>query len=169
MSPSLQFTCSGRIDAWEAYFERRGTYSNIKFQVWRPVQDPTSGCTTPQYDLVGTNSFSNHVVDNTLFSRFVPVPESVIEFQMGDIVGFHAVKTSSRQTSFQYNLETPPNSPTYYDDRQSSLDVDGISTLNSCNLRQYSFVPLLTVVVTEGKVGKGSSNVMSGLYNVYII
>ena len=149
MSPSLQFACSGRIDAWEAYFERRGTYSNIKFQVWRPVQDPTSGCTTPQYDLVGTNSFSDHVVDVTLFSQFVPAPESVIEFQIGDIVGFYAVR--SQRISIQTNLDAAPNSVSYIETSLTSLEVDGISTLNSCDLRQYSLVPLLTVVVTEGK------------------
>ena len=146
VSPSLQFTCSGRIDAWEAYFERRGTYSDIKFQVWRPVQDP-SGCTT--YNLVGTNSFNDQTVDTTLRSQFVPAPGSIIEFEMGDVVGFYAIRSSStRRTSFQRSLES---SSTYYDARQTSTDVDGVSTLSSCDLSQYSFAPLLTAVVTEGK------------------
>ena len=99
VSPSLQFTCSGQVDAWEAYFEDDGTYPSIKFQVWRPVQDPSSGCTT--YEFVGTNTFTDQTVDATLHSQFVPDPGSVIEFQAGDVVGFYADYRGRTQVSFQ--------------------------------------------------------------------
>ena len=148
VSPSLQFTCSGRIDSWEAYFEKDGTYPSIKFQVWRPVQDP-SGCTT--YDLVGTNSFTDQTVDTTLRSQFVPAPGSIIEFEMGDVVGFYADYRGRAQVSFQINPAALPSSVTYYDVSLTSQAVDGLATLSSCGLTVSSSVPLLTAMVTKGK------------------
>ena len=156
ISPSLQFVCSGHVNAWEAYFEREGMYTNITFQVWRP-QTTTSGCinTTYTYVLVGTNSFNNQTVDNTLRSQFVPAPNSVIEFQVGDVVSFYAKFGGSELAYFQTNSEASQSLVSYnIETSLTSLEVDGIPTLNincSFSIPTVRSVPLLTANVTQGK------------------
>ena len=149
ISPSLQFVCSGHVNAWEAYFESEGMYTNITFQVWRP-QTTTSGCINTTYVLVGMNSFNNQTVDNTLRSQFVPAPNSVIEFKVGDVVGFYAKFDGSELAYFQTNSEASSVSYTI-ETSLTSLEMDGISTLNINCSSSISTVPLLTANVTQGK------------------
>lgn len=150
---SLQFTCSGQVDAWEAYFEARRRYSNIIFQVWRPMQTSTH-CTS--YNLVGTNRFTSENIDRSLYGRFVPLPQDVIQFQERDVVGFYVEFANNRLdgplTSIQTRPDLSVNSITYFNDDLTAENVNALRVLDSCALMQESFVPLLTASITEGEL-----------------
>ena len=60
ISCELQFLCLMSPDGLYNYAERSGTFTNVKFQVWRLTQeDMNNGCRT--YQLVGSHTFNNMI------------------------------------------------------------------------------------------------------------
>lgn len=137
------------MDSWGAYFRNDGVYSSIWFQVWRP-QNTTDGCT--RYNLIGTNSFENHTINDTLRGQFVPASESLITFQVGDVVGFYVdFDGMPSNNSLQSNPVASADSYTYVNTDLNAVG-ESISTGN-CSISGNVFlsVPFLTASVTEGK------------------
>ena len=87
--PSYRFNCCGKIVSWGVDVQPDGQgidrMFSLHLQVWRPSPTVrTTGC----YSLVGNNSFTSVKIYERIV-RATPYPQSNIEFQPGDVLGFY--------------------------------------------------------------------------------
>ena len=91
--PSYRFTCCGNITEWGVDVDPAGGRNdriyNLDLQVWRPSPTTqTTGC----YSLVGNNRFTSVSLDFGV-AIVTPLPQAIIEFQPGDVLGFNLENT----------------------------------------------------------------------------
>ena len=91
--PSYRFNCYGNITEWGVNVYRANNGDQhmyiLDLQVWRP--SPTVH-TTSYYSLVGNNRFTSVLLDGGV-ARVTPLPQTRIQFQPGDVLGFYVEST----------------------------------------------------------------------------
>ena len=151
ISRDLQFSCHGNVTGWAAYAERIGTFTNVKFQVWRLTQaDVNNGCRT--YHLVGSHTFSNMPTNNRLLNTTSLGGQDPIPVQPGDVVGFYGDFNFGANANIQSNRSASYLS--YYASSVTSASADALTEANTCtNLRSTEEgVPVITAyITTEGE------------------
>ena len=147
ISRDLQFLCHGNVIGWAAYAERSGTFTNIKFQVWRLTQeDVNNGCRT--YQLVGSHTFNNIPTNNRLLNITSLGGQNPILVQPGDVVGFYG------DFSFGVNINIQSNRSasylSYYTSPVTSASADALREASTCSNLQSreEGVPIITAYVT---------------------
>ena len=88
---TYRFNCCGNITGWGADVHPGGgdvmSYI-LDFQVWRPSPTVNNSTGTGCYSLVGNNRFTSVSLYSGL-ARVIPSPQHYIQFQPGDVLGFH--------------------------------------------------------------------------------
>jgi len=128
---TYQFFCNCvNITAWETYVEpgRRDHFEertyDITFQVWRPsplVNE--TGC----YSLVGQNAFQMFPFTIGGLVRLIPLPDTFITAQYGDVVGYLTTSRSGRNDGIQLEKSHlySSNEIWYQDIDATSATTDG--------------------------------------------
>ena len=150
----LQFTCHGNVSGWAAYAERAGTFTTIRFQVWRLVQESISGCRS--YELVGSHRFSNITTDKTKLLNISSVEafgQIPIPVQPGYVVGFYGDFSRGSRININIQSDNSGNSLTYYESSVSSADVDAIVEASTCEdlMNMEMGAPVITAKVVQSK------------------
>ena len=92
--PSYKFTCCGSITEWGVDVNPGGGNHDgfyiLNLQVWRPSPAvEATGC----YSMVGINRFTSVSLTNQA-AVVTPLPQEMIKFQPGDVLGFSVENTN---------------------------------------------------------------------------
>ena len=154
ISRDLQFSCYGDVVGWAAYAERGGSFTTIKFQVWRLAQENmNNGCRT--YKLVDSHNFNDIATGSTRLLNITSLGgQNPIAVQPGDVVGFYGDFSRNFNTNIQSNPSTDYVS--YYTSPVTSTTADALREANTCsdlpNSKQR--VPAITAYVRVTNQGR---------------
>ena len=150
ISRDLQFSCYGDVTGWAAYTQTRGTFTTIKFQVWRLTQEDMNGCRT--YQLVDSHTFNDISTSIRLLNITSLGGQNPIAVQPGDVVGFYG-DFSSRNINSDTNIQsnTSTDYVSYYTSPVTSATADALREASTCSDLPSSEpgVPVITAYVTN--------------------
>jgi hypothetical protein len=129
-----------------------GTFTNIKFQVWRLTQGDNTSNDCITYQLVGSHDFNNIPINNRLLNITSLGGQDPIPVQPGDVVGFYGDFSFGSNINIQ--SDRLGSSLSYYSSPVTSADADALREASTCSdlTSRELGAPIITAyITTQGK------------------